>query len=463
VEQLRPLLVACVGWVALLSAPGPTHAQVVAIRDVTIIAMTGAGAGTANGQTVIVRDGRISEIGAASSVRLPAGASVIEGKGKFLIPGLIEMHAHTSKTRASALGLFVAHGVTTIRDQGSEYAEVVRWRREVRSGERLGPRMLIAGPFLESLRNIERMRRDPPEERVEPFERARIPIGTPADARRVIDSLSRLEIDHFKVRTVQDDSTYVALGRAAKANGKRLVGHIVSPSMAALLESGQSGVEHGFPVTLDSLPRERRMELWRELARRDVGVVPTLVVATEAGLRPLEYFQSLVADTATHPLRPYMSAFTILDWREQVLEATPQRRAYFEQAWPIALKHMREMREAGVRIMAGTDVAVLNIFPGLSLHEELRLFVDSLGMTPMEALASATRSPAQWLGIADSVGTIARGKVADLVLLDANPLTDIRNTRRISTVFLRGRPVQPADVFRSVRAMPDIRTNDWLR
>lgn len=438
-------------------------AQVVAIRDVSVIAMTGAATGAVSGQTVIVRDGRIAEVGAASSVRIPAGANVIEGRGKFLIPGLIEMHAHMSKTRASALGLYVAHGVTTIRDQGSEHAEVVRWRREVRAGERLGPRMLIAGPYLESLRNIERMRGDPPEERVEPFERARIPIGTPADARRVIDSLSKLEIDHFKVRTVQDDSTYVALGRAARANGKRLVGHIVSSSMTAFLESGQSGVEHGFPPTLDALPLERRLELWRELVRRDVGVVPTLVVATEAGMRPLGYFQSLVADTATHPLRPYLSAFMILDWREQVLEATPERRAYFERAWPVALKHMREMREAGVRIMAGSDVAVLNIFPGLSLHEELRLFVDSLGMTPMEALASATRSPAQWLGIADSVGTIARGQVADLVLLDANPLTDIRNTRRISTVLVRGNPVQPADVLRSVRAMPDIRTNDWLR
>ena len=103
------------------------------------------------------------------------------------------MHAHTSKTRASALGLYVVNGVTTIRDQGSEHAEVLRWRREIRAGTRVGPRMLIAGPYLESRNNIERMRRDPPESRVEPFERARIPIGSPDDARRVIDSLARLE------------------------------------------------------------------------------------------------------------------------------------------------------------------------------------------------------------------------------------------------------------------------------
>jgi imidazolonepropionase-like amidohydrolase len=219
---------------------------------------------------------------------------------------------------------------------------------------------------------------------------------------------------------------------------------------------------------MDTLPRDRRMAYWRELAARDVGVVPTLVVVTESVFRPLEYFRALVADTTgtTHPLRPYLSAFMVQDWREQVEEATPERRAYFERAWPISLAHIREMREAGVRLMAGSDVAVLNVYPGLSLHEELRLLVDSVGMSPMEALASATRKPAEWLGLADSVGTIASGKVADLVLLDANPLTDIDNTRRIAAVLLRGRLFQRKDleaVLAAVAAAPDRRVNDWVR
>ena len=438
----------------------------VAIRNVTVIPMTGA-APSAN-RTVVVRDGRIAEIGSAAEVRAPADAIMVDGTGKYLIPGLFEMHAHTSKTRASALGLYVMHGVTTIRDQGSEHAEVLRWRREIRSGTRIGPRMLIAGPYLESLRNIERMGRDPPEERVEPFERARVPVGSPNDARRVIDSLAGLELDHFKIRTVQDRETYVALAAAVHAHGKRLVGHVVTATPAAFLEAGQDGVEHGFPIGLDSLPREERLSFWRQLAARDVGMVPTIVVATESVFRPLEYFRALVSDTtpASHPLRPYLSRFMILDWREQVEEVTPQRREYFERAWPIALKHLREMRASGVRIMAGSDVAVLNIFPGPSLHEELRLFVDSVGMTPLEALESATRKPAEWLGLADSVGTIETGKVADLVLLDANPLDDITNTQRIAAVVLRGRLFERKDLdglLAAVAAMPDLRTNDWVR
>jgi imidazolonepropionase-like amidohydrolase len=285
-----------------------------------------------------------------------------------------------------------------------------------------------------------------------------------------VDSLAALELDHLKVRTIQDRATYVALGQAARARGLRLTGHVVSSSPAALLEAGQSGVDHPFLVQPDSLPAATRMAFWRELAARDVGVVPTLVVLRESVLRPQAYFDSLVADATppqpVHPLRPYLSRFLILDWREQAQEQTPQRRAAFENFWPWILNQVREMRAAGVRIMAGSDVAVLNIFPGLSLHQELEYLADSVGMSPAEALASATRVPAEWLGIADSVGTIEAGKVADLVLLDANPLVDISYTQRIAAVMLRGRLFERRDLealLAAVRSMPDIRTNDWAR
>src|SRR5688500_7808560 len=282
--------------IAFVCVPTIVMAQSdVVIRNVTVIPITGVR--PLQRQAVVVREGRISAIGPSASVRTPAGATIIDGTGKFLIPGLFEMHAHMSKSRASAFPLYVYHGVTTIRDQGSEHAEVLRWRREIRAGTRVGPRMLIAGPYLESLRNIERMRRDPPEERVEPFERARIPVGTPADAKRVVDSLAALELDHFKIRTVQDRATYDAILAAAHAHGKKVVGHVVTGSAASFLEAPLDGVEHGFPPTLDSLSDEERNAFWRELAKRDIGLVPSQVVATDSVYRPVDLLLALESDT----------------------------------------------------------------------------------------------------------------------------------------------------------------------
>jgi imidazolonepropionase-like amidohydrolase len=437
-----------------------------AFVDVTVIPMTGAG--PLAGQTVVVEDGRIVAVGPGAQVSVPSNARVVDGTDRYLIPGLIEMHTHTSKTRASALGLFVVHGVTTIRDQGSEHAEVARWREEIRAGERVGPRMLIAGPILESPQNIERMRRDPPENRVEPFERARVAVGSPEDARRIVDSLVALGIDHLKVRTVQDRETYLALNAAADRHGIRLVGHAIEDSPALLLSAGQDGLDHPFTAIADSPSRSERMAFWREFAARDVGFVPTLVSATQSVFQPLDYFQALVGDSAdaTHPLRPYVSEFLILDWREQAMEASPERRALFERVWPDWLEQVREMREAGVTVMAGSDVGVLNVFPGASLHEELRLFVEAVGMSPAEALASATRVPAEWLGLADSLGTIEQGKVADLVLLGSDPLEDITNTRDIEMVMVGGEPFARDDLdalLSAVAAMPDQTINDWIR
>lgn len=438
------------------------------IQNVTVV--PGTGDGRLADHTVVIEGDRIRSVAPSGTMDPPRGARVVDGRGKFLIPGLVEMHGHISKARSSALGLFVVHGVTTVRDMGGDHQELLGWRREVRSGERTGPRILLAGPYLESAENIERMRRDPPEERVEPFERARIPVGSPEDARRVVDSLANLELDFLKIRTVADRATYRALNEAADAHGLPLVGHAYGIPPELVLEAGQDGIEHFLFPLLDSLSAEERGEIWTRFAEEGVAVVPTLVTFPESALAPLEELRTMMDDSvgAVEPRRRYVSRFMELDWREQLREREENEEALelFRHLYRSTVRNLREMHAAGVRLLTGSDAAVLNIFPGSSLHDELELFVDELGLTPQETLQRATRLPAEFLGIADSVGTIEEGKVADLVLLDADPLADIGNTRRIEAVVLRGRLLTTEDLtalLDEVERAPDQQVNDWQR
>ncbi len=463
------LLLTVFVFFALLGPRSSTTAaqtpRVIAIRNVTVIPVTGAPP-IANA-TVVIRGERIVSIGPTAKV--PRGARVINGTGKFLLPGFIEMHGHLSKARASSLGLFVANGVTTVRDMGGDHEELLRWRREVRAGSRLGPRILMAGPYLESARNIERMRKDPPSERVEPFERTRIGVGSPEEARRIVAELAKREIDFLKIRTVQDRETYLALNKAADEQGIKLVGHVAGIPPEVVLASGQDGVEHPFYPSLDSKNADERLTVWRKFAERGIVVVPTLVALFEATFPPTDKLRAVVEDEKglVDPRRPYIAKYLVLDWREQVLEATDQRRQTLRKIWDDTVRRdLREMHQAGVELLVGSDAAVLNIFPGYSLHDEMALFVSELGMTPAEVIERATRRSAKFLGISDQTGTVEQGKIADLVLLDGNPLDNISNTKRISAVILRGTIYDQngiKKILADVLAAPDIRTNDWGR
>jgi imidazolonepropionase-like amidohydrolase len=461
--RLAVVVIAC--GITALAQQAPRQ-EIIAFRDVTVV--TGTGAPPMPHATVVVRGERIAAVGPSDTV-IPPGSRIVDATGRYLIPGLIDLHVHTSKARASSLGLLVANGVTTVRDMGGDHQELLRWRREIAAGDRIGPRMLIAGPYLESASNIERMRKDPPEQRVEPFERIRIPIGSPEEARKVVASLAAQELDFLKVRTVQDRETYLALNKAADAHGLKLVGHVYGMRPEAVLEAGQDGVDHPFSTTLEGATRDARMAVWRRFAERRVPIVPTLVTMFESAFQPVERLKALAADVEglVDPRRMYVSRYTVLDWREQAAEASDERRAALRQLWDDFIRRdLREMHEAGVDVLAGSDVAAINIFPGFSLHDELALFVSELEMTPAEVLERATSRSARFLGIGDSVGTVERGKIADLVLLDANPLADIRNTRRIEAVVLRGSffdEERLEAVLDAVEAHPDRQKDDWGR
>lgn len=442
-------------------APAPTE---LIIRDVTILSMDDA---APRPGSVLVRGDRIAYAGPTASLPPTTNAVTVDGRGRFLVPGLIDMHTHVSKTRGSSLALLVSKGVTTVRDLGGDHQELLAWRREIEAGTRIGPQLLIAGSYLESASNAARQHATPASEMVEPAERTRLGVATPADAERIVAGLAARGVDHLKIRTTTDRATYLAIGAAAKRHGLALAGHSQPYPVDDLLASGQASIEHGFYPPLDERPGVDRRALFARLAAARVAVVPTLVVLERLGTPD----DAALARHAAEALDPpsgqrILSAYLRAEWREQLAEQGPERRPVYQRLQEATRRDLREMRAAGVRVLAGTDIGVLNVIPGQSLHQELALLVRDANMTPLDALRAATREAAVFLGREREIGTIAVGRRADLVLLDADPRTDIAHVSRIHAVVLGGRLFDRGALARlvdDVSASADVAANDWPR
>ena len=395
-------------------------------------------------QTVIVRGNRIVAVGSAASTPVPDGAQVIEGRGKYLIPGLWDMHVHTDVPEGRGLlALYLANGVTGVRDMAGRWEQLSAWRREVAAGTLPGPRIIASGPYLEG--------GDVP-----------IPhllVRTPADARPAVDSLVRLGVDFVKVHGQLTRESYFAVARAARARRIPFVGHLprgVTPAEAS--DSGQRSLEHllsipnrctqaearalepKFPMQafLGRCSAEDPGPLFARFVRNGTWVVPTLVAAVEIAVLPKtalpgDSLARYIPDTLQRYVRQIFQLPSGIPANADVTG-----RALFAKR--VAL--VGALHRAGVRVMTGTDAPLRNSPPGFGLHEELKHFV-AAGLSPRDALLAATYEPARFFGMLDSLGTVERGKLADLVLLDDNPLTDIRNARRISQVVADGRPYRP--------------------
>lgn len=437
--------------------------QDLAIVHATVI--DGTDAPPFDDATILVRGNRIVRVGPASGVAVPDTARVIDATGRFVIPGLWDMHVHICKMRRPALPLFVRYGVTGVRDMGGELAEIRRWQREIAAGRLVGPQVLTAGSYLEAAANVERMLR---ENVVEPVERSRIGVRDPEHAREAVRELVRARVDYVKMRTFPDKATYFALAEEASAAGLPFVGHAHGLTPDDILRSGQLAIEHGLLPTLVSHPAEERAASFRAMAQRGVVVVPTLAAWEYSICVPLDEARRVVEGESAgrHGLRPYTSAFTISDWREQFDERVGAPIKAFLALRPQIEDDLRAMREAGMSVLPGSDTAVMLLQPGASLHDELELLVARLGMSPAEVLRAATRDSAAFVGLDTEVGTIAPRMRADLVILGANPLDDIRNTRRIEGVVLGGRFLDRAALdalLEDVARMPEIESNDWMR
>lgn len=417
--------------------------------------------------TVLISGDSIVAVGPDDSVDVPAGARVIDATGRYLVPGLWDIHTHLSKARGSALKLLVAHGITGVRDLGGDWEELRRWREQIRTGERVGPRMLLAGPYLESQANVERMREARAAgEMIEPIERTRVPIADSVSAARAIDSIAALGVDWIKFRTVPSLAAYRALVEAAGAHDLPLAGHTFGIRAEEILSGRQASVEHyQFPLLDEESPDERDA-LFRRFTAAGIALVPTLIASRPPSLQSDSALAVLLADTlgGQEPRMRYISRYLLEDWREQRDERRGDGGPDWDAVHRSTLRNLREMHRVGVRILPASDLAVLGVFPGSGLHDELSLLVDEVGLSPREALASATWEAAQFLGVSDSIGTIEVGKKADLVLLAANPIDDVENLRRVRGVVLRGRWLDRAaldQLLHEVETAEDRRTVDW--
>ncbi len=432
---------------ALVVAADSTFASTLAITHVNVIDATGTPAQP--DMTVIVNDGRIVELGNADVVSIPAGTKSIDGAGKYLIPGLWDMHVHTvfgdwlPKNEKIVLPLFVANGVTGVRDMGGDLDVLKEWRRAIQAGRLLGPRMVIAGPML-----------DGPVPRFP----SSAPVADAAQGRKVVDTLKYQGVDFIKIQSLIPRDGYFAAANEAKKLGMVFVGHVPDAVRASeASNAGQKSIEHftgifegcstiedqllkgpkGLGLNVKTYDPVRAKTLIALIAKNQTWQVPTLV---------WERGQWLVddIDLSHDPLIKFAPpAWKDRTWpmfvrdikKDMDTDPLPVRKKFVQMELDMTLAMFR----AGVPFMAGTDTAAgVHIFPGFSLHDELALFVRA-GLTPMQALQTATLNPAKFLNRLVDMGTIEPGKLADLVLLDANPLEDIANTRKIRAVVLAGR------------------------
>ena len=427
------------------------------IHDVTVIDATGGPAQA--DRTVIVRDGKIEEIGSsAGGVGGKLSGVHVDGGGKFLIPGLWDMHVHMvfgdwfPHGKEVTLPLFIANGITGVRDMGGELEVLQQLRKEIAAGTLIGPRMVISGPML-----------DGPQPRFP----SSVAIATPEDGRRAVDDLKRRGADFIKLQSLIPREAVFAIAEEARKQGIPFVGHVPDSVRASeASNAGQKSFEHLIGIFEGSSPLEdeflkgtktqgqflstydprRAAALFALLAKNHTWQCPTLVWERGGNLIDQTDFAH---DTRAKYAPAYWKDVTWRRFTQQIVhefnsDDLGTRQRFVEKE----LEVVNAMHRAGIPFLAGTDTPPgVYVFPGFSLHEELQRFV-AAGFTPMEALQTATLNPAKFLGIDDRLGTIEKGKLADLVLLDANPLDDIRNTQKIAAVIVNGRYLSRADLDR---------------
>jgi imidazolonepropionase-like amidohydrolase len=411
----------------LLAAHRAEDDSVVAFVDVTVLPMSRDG--ILEHQTVIVRGGRIAEMGAAGQLRAPAGAVTVDGRGKYLMPSLAEMHGHLPSPNASpeltetVLFLYVANGVTTVRGMQGNLAHL-ELKARVARGEIVGPRLWVPGPPLTG--NA---------------------APTPEAGRRLVEEQHAAGFDHLKIQEGLSRETYDTIVATAKRLGMRFAGHVPDAvGVYHALESGQASIDHldNYVETVggpDSADDRRIAQVVAATCAAHAWTVPTLAL--------WETFLG-TEDSATLAAREelrYVPPAWRQNWAQQLAQVRKSPLTVEKRLVTLSLRRriLKALQTAGCPIALGTDSPQLYSVPGFSILREMHSMA-AAGLTPQQILSEGTRQAARYFGAEQEFGTVAAGQRADLLLLNGNPLTDLGNVGRRAGVMVNGRWLPEADI-----------------
>ncbi len=400
--------------------PKPSQESVVAFVDVNVIPMNRDG--VVERQTVIVRGNRITEIGPAAQLRAPTGATMVDGRGKYLMPGFAEMHGHFPNPNAgpelteNVLFLYVANGVTSVRGMQGNLPHL-ELKARIARGELLGPRLWVPGPALTGNS-----------------------APTPDSGRRLVEAQHAAGFDHLKIHENLSRETYDTIVSTAKRLGIRFAGHVPDAvGVYHALESGQASIDHldNYVETVggpDSASDQRIAQVVAATCAARTWTVPTLAL--------WEVFLGN-DDPATLAARPevsYVPQTMRTNWAQQLSATRRNAPPPDKRSLTLALRRriLKALQTAGCPIAFGTDSPQLYSVPGFSIHREMRSMV-AAGLSPQQILSAGTRQVGRYFGAEQEFGSVATGQRADLILLNGNPLNDLANVARRAGVMVNGR------------------------
>ncbi len=452
--SLRLLLLVLLTVPALLHADGA--GEKIVITHVTVVDST-ANAPRLD-QTVVIGNGHISTVGPSPRIKPPKNARIIDAQGKFLIPGLWDMHVHIAGLNADPawskqvlLPLLLANGITGVRDMGGDLDVLLTWKREIENGTLLGPHIVGSGPFLVASG----------KKTAEQY-----PVTNADQARAAVGELKRRGADFVKIISLPSKEVFFAVADESKKQGIPFAGHL--PFQVSVIEASDAGIrsiEHllysAFALSFSSKEDELRQRLvtaeekgdsvaWEQIAhetdatysqekaatlfdtlkRNRTWVTPTLA-SLDITAHPEDW-------SVDDPQLAFVPPWLAQQWRDSLKDVEmKQRAAWLARQAANDWKLTGELHHAGIALLAGSDSLDPFVFPGDSLHTELVELVRA-GLSPADALQAATAGAAQFLGRQQELGTIESGKIADLVLLDGSPLENIANTQRVAAVVRAG-------------------------